>query len=352
MKMGLSLDDLAMKKPFKPGSEFQNFFNALDNVCTSNDHGYTCESFNYMEVDETFKSIMVKALNILKRSTKEENIYTKDITPKQDSCLYYKYWFYYKILSDTTGNIDITKIKNTWRKNQSSIYPFPSVPCKFHANTMEDVKILKVLYDHIFFSNRTEDKYNLIKEIHKCEFCKYLKNYIEKIFTQKTITCNNMSPYAICMEYNDHFNKIINLVELSSLACGNGEDMSHCPSYSKVEEAYRERVSLGVVREESLPRIQENDKPQDFSQNPEEKNLSVQNIIGGVSVLGISSILFLLYKYTSFGHLVRSRTRWIKDTERTPQEIDNEILLLDDSETYHINSDNPQYNIAYNTVQD
>ncbi|SBT73285.1 PIR proteine [Plasmodium ovale] len=350
--MALSLDDLAMEKPFEPSSEFQNFFNALDNVCTSNDHGYTCESFNYMEVDEPFKSIMVKMLNILKRSTIEENIYTKGITPKIESCLYYKYWFYYKILSDATGNIDIAKIKNTWRRHQGSIYPLIKKPCKFHADTLEDIKILKVLYDHIFFFNSREDTYNLIKKIQKCEFCKYLKNYLNSIFMYKAITCNTISSYAICMEYNDHFNKIINLVELSSLACGNGEDMSHCPSYSKVEEAYREKVSLGVGGEESLPRIQANDTPQDFPQNPEEKNLSVQNIIGGVSVLGISSILFLLYKYTSFGHFVRSRTRWIKDTWRTPQEIDNEILLLDDSETYHINSDNPQYNIAYNTVQD
>ncbi|SBT74651.1 PIR proteine [Plasmodium ovale] len=350
--MGLSLDDLAMKKPFEPSSEFQNFFNALDKVCTSDDRGPSCESFNYMEVDESFKFIMVKVLNILKRSTKEGNIYAKDITPKQDSCLYYKYWFYYKMLSDTIGNIDITKIKNTWRKNQDSIYPFPSIPCRFHANTMEDVKILKVLYDHIFFFNSVDNNYNFNEKIKKCEFCKHLDNYLKRVFKNGPITCASASSLAFCVEYNGNLKEIIDLNELSSLSCESDTNVLQCPPYSKSQQPHTGEMLSSAGGEESLPVIQADATPQGFPQNPEDRNLSVQNIIGGVSVLGISSILLILYKYTSFGHLVRNRTRWIKDTWRTPQEIDNEILLLDDSETYHISSDNPQYNIAYNTVQD
>ncbi|SBS95886.1 PIR Superfamily Protein [Plasmodium ovale curtisi] len=348
--MELSLDDLAMEKPFEPSSEFQNLFNALDKVCTSDDHGYTCQSFNYMEVDEPFKSIMVKMLNILKRSTVEENIYTKDITPKKESCLYYKYWFYYKILSDTTGNIDITKIKNTWKKNQDSIYPFPTIPCKFHAKSMEDVKILKVLYDHIFFSNSTEDTYNLIKRIQKCEFCKYLKNYINSIFMYKTIICNTMSPYAICMEYNDHFNKNINLSELSSLACESNEGVSHCPSYSKAEEPRREEISSGLGGDYLLSTFQEDAVSHVSCENSEGRILPVKNVIGGISVLGVPSVLFFLYKFTSFGSIMRRRTGWITKMLKNPQE-NREQLLLRDSETENINSENTQYNIAYTSIQ-
>ncbi|SBT52068.1 PIR Superfamily Protein [Plasmodium ovale wallikeri] len=320
--MGLSLDDLAMKKPFEPSSEFQNIFNALDNVCTSNDHGYTCESFNYIEVDEPFKSIMVKMLNILKRSTIEENIYTKGISPMIESCLYDKYWFYYKILSDTTGNIDIIKIKNTWRRHQGSIYPIIKKRCKFHDDTLEDIKILNVLYDHIFFSTRTEDKYNLIKEIEKCEFCNHLKNYLNPIFLNKTIT-----------------------------SCESDADVLHCPSYSKTEEPGREEISSGLGGDNLLSTLQEDAVSHVFPQNSEGSIFPVKNVIGGISVLGVSSVLFFLYKFTSFGSLINRRTGWITKMLKNPQK-NREQLLLRDSETENINSENSQYNLAYTSIQD
>ncbi|SBS91970.1 PIR Superfamily Protein [Plasmodium ovale curtisi] len=352
--MGHSLNDLAEAEIYKSNKDFVKLFKDLDNVCTARDiEGYLCESFEYMNFNEPFKSELQKIFNILKRNNADDNIYLNEIALRNHKpCVYYKYWFYHKILNHNSEEIDFVKLKEIWSTNTIAIYGiFSPKHCKFHANSMEDVKIQKVLYDHIFFSNRTEDKYNLIKKIQKCEFCKHLKNYLNRIFKYKPIACNTMSSYAICMEYNNYLTNIINLDELSSLACDNDEDVSYCPSYSKIEPHTGEMLSR-EGGEESLPVIQSDATPQGFPQNPKDRNLPVKNIIGGVSILGISSILFLLYKYTSFGHLVRSRTRWIKDKWRMSQEKDNEILLLGDSETYHINSDNPQYNISYNTVQD
>ncbi|SBT54568.1 PIR Superfamily Protein [Plasmodium ovale wallikeri] len=353
--MGHSLNDLAEAEIYKSNENFVKLFNDLDKVCTEEDYvGYPCQSFEYMNVNEPFKSELQKIFNILERHNADDNIYLNEIDlENHKSCVYYKYWFYHKILNHNSEEIDFDKLKEIWSTNTMAIYGiFSPKRCKFHANTMEDVKILKVLYDHIFFSNRTEDKYNLIKKIQKCEFCKHLDNYLKQVFKNKSITCASVSSLAFCVEYNGNLKEIIDLNEMSSLSCESDTNVLQCPSYSKFQQSHTGEILSGTGGEESLPVIQADATPQGLPQNPEERNLSVQNIIGGVSVLGISSILFLLYKYTSFGHLVRSRTRWIKDTWRTPQEIDNEILLLDDSETYHINSDNPQYNIAYNTVQD
>ncbi|SCA48161.1 PIR protein, partial [Plasmodium ovale] len=181
------------------------------------------------------------------------------------------------------------------KRKQCTINPLIKIPCKFHANTMEDVKILKVLYDHICFSNRTEDKYNLTQEIRKCEFCKHLKSYLRVIFTYKTIKCYTLSPYSACMEYNDHLSKIINLSELSSLLCENDEDVSQCLSYSKVEEPHKEEISSGVRVGELLSRMQDAG-PQGFPEIVEGSNLADKNVIGDINTLGISCSLFFLYK--------------------------------------------------------
>ncbi|SBT53897.1 PIR Superfamily Protein [Plasmodium ovale wallikeri] len=353
--MGHSLNDLAEAEIYKGNDNFVKLFNDLDKVCTEEDYvGYPCQSFEYMNVKEPFKSQLQKIFTILQRNKAHDNIYLNEVASgNHKSCVYYKYWFYHKIISHNTEKINFKELNQIWSKNTMNIYNlFLPEHCKFRAKNLEDVKILKVLYDHIFFFNSVDNNYNFNEKIKKCEFCKHLDNYLKQEFKNSLITCASASSIAFCVEYNGNLKKIIDLNELSSLSCESDTNVLQCPSYSKSQQPHTGEMLSGTGGEESLPVIQADATPQGLPQNPEERNLSVQNIIGGVSVLGISSILFLLYKYTSLGHLVRSRTTWIKDTWRTPQEIDNEILLLDDSETYHINSDNPQYNIAYNTVQD
>ncbi|SBS89660.1 PIR Superfamily Protein [Plasmodium ovale curtisi] len=316
--MGLSLNDLAEAEIYKSNDNFVRLFKDLDKVCTAeDDKDYPCQSFEYLNVKEPFKSQLQKILTILQRNKAHDNIYLNEIASgNHNSCVYFKYWFYHKIINHNTEEINFSELNQIRSKNTMDIYHlFPPEHCKFYAKILEDVKILKMLYDHIFFFNSVDNNYNFIEKIKKCEFCKHLDNYLKQVFKNRSITCASSSSLAFCVEYN-------------------GEMLSR------------------EGGEESLPVIQSDATPQGFPQNPKDRNLPIKNIIGGMSVLGVFSVLFLLYKYTSFGHLVRSRTRWIKDTWRISQEKDNEILLLDDSETYHMNSDNTQYNVAYNTVQD
>ncbi|SBT01838.1 PIR Superfamily Protein, partial [Plasmodium ovale curtisi] len=339
--MDSSLDELAKKKPFGVNSEFENYFNELDNVCTSNDNYGTCELFKNMDVDESVKLEMQQILTTLKRSISQKNIYLRDTSSlKYDSCMYYKYWFYLKLIKDNTGKINISRIKRAWQRKQNIIYPFPHEPCRFHANTMEDIKILKILYDYIFFSNSARDTYNLISDIQKCEYCKHLKNYLERTFKKFPIECAHSSSNAFCVDYNVHFKQIINLDELSSLSCENDEILSQCPLYSNTsKQASEDRTSdigEGEIKISNFP----GDNVQ-FSHNiySDGSYLENKNVIGGISVLGISFVLFFLYKFTSFRSLICRRTGWITKMWKNPYG-DKEELLLRDSATNNINSGN------------
>ncbi|SBS92203.1 PIR Superfamily Protein [Plasmodium ovale curtisi] len=221
--MSLSLDAL---DSYKKNTELQKLFNGLDNICIpGNNKIYRCESFDYKDTHETFTPYLEKNFNILKRSEKQKNIYINEINlNKYESCVYYKYWFYHKIIKHNSGNIDIKNINQIWNQNIRKIYNnIFAKRCNFRANTLEDVKILKVLYDHIFFYNYADNKYNLIKEIKKCEFCKHLKNYLGTTFVNGNISCSHFIPYVICMEYRDRLKDIIILDKLSSLSCENDE---------------------------------------------------------------------------------------------------------------------------------
>ncbi|SBS89174.1 PIR Superfamily Protein [Plasmodium ovale curtisi] len=178
------------------------------------------------------------------------------------------------------------------------IYSFISLDrCIFLAKTLDDVKIMKVLYDHVFFFNNEDNNYNYIDKIKKCEFCNNLEMYIRKTFSNKPVKCAHGSSYAICVEYNEHLNKYFNVDELSSLSCENDAKMSYCPSYSKLQEHVAHEMTPVIEKRGELMEImQDKTSAQGNPENPEGNNIADKNVIGSISVLGISCILFFLYK--------------------------------------------------------
>ncbi|SBT83518.1 PIR protein [Plasmodium ovale] len=70
--------------------------------------------------------------------------------------------------------------------------------------------------------------------------------------------------------------------------------------------------------------------------------------IGSVTTLGISFILFILYKFTSFGQFVRYR---MNKNESVWENMNEEMYQLTHTSKYEqINSGNISYNISYNSV--
>ncbi|CAI7721734.1 PIR protein [Plasmodium vivax] len=311
--MPLTLDDLAKIKVYKGNVEYEKLFHELDNACNeANDDNYC----------------------------------------GYDPCVYYKYWFYYKIINNNLETNDIKEIKNIWNVNIEGIYEIlTDKRCIFYADSLYDVKIMKVLYDHIFIFNDEKNNPNITEKIKKCELCKHLKEYLKKIFKDKPVICSHGSPYAFCMEYNKHLKGINNLKDIIDLSCENNEKLSHYTSYLNSREQVVEEKATDMgngVSQSPIP--EKNSLEITLPENAQDSNLSTNNTVICTCVVGVSSILFLLYKFTSLGSLIRRRKGGIKGVVKRYQEGNTDLLLLPNSEGTNIYFDNNQYNLAYTPV--
>ncbi|SBS91126.1 PIR Superfamily Protein [Plasmodium ovale curtisi] len=127
-----------------------------------------------------------------------------------------RYWFYQKLITDNIYTEGINEINTNWKRQMNAFSNSIRIPSKFHANTLEDVKIIKVLYDHILFPS-IRKKENVLKGIEKCEFCDYFKNNVQDFIIDNKNTCPTASPYVFCMEHNDHLKISIDLNDVLSL---------------------------------------------------------------------------------------------------------------------------------------
>ncbi|SCA60768.1 VIR protein [Plasmodium vivax] len=352
--MSLSLDDLAKIEVYKGNAKYEKLFHELDNACNEEkDDNYCKDSYQHSKINKSFIPQLRKIFYILKRTKLQNDIYIKGMNlGSYDPCLYYKYWFYYKIINSNLKTDDIEVLMYIWNENIRGIYRnIWEKWCKFYAKSLDDVKIMKLLYDHIFIFKDENNNPNLIEKIKKCEFCNHLKEYIKQIFGDKTITCSDLSPYAICMEYNNHLKEFFKLDEINNLSCEGSENDSHYPSqvnsHEQVIEEGKTNMEDGAtelqISEKNSPAITQPEKAQN-------NNLSTNNTIIGTSILGVSSFLFLLYKFTSLGSLIRRRKKGINGVMKKYQEGNTDVLLLQNSEGTNINYDNNQYNLAYTPV--
>ncbi|CAI7718357.1 PIR protein [Plasmodium vivax] len=352
--MSLSLDDLAKIEVYKGNAKYEKLFHELDNACNEeNVDNYCNDSYEYSKIKKSFIPQLRKIFYILKRTKTQKDIYIKDRNiGSHDPCLYYKYWFYYKIINSDLKTVDIKELKRIWQINIGGIYNnFWEEPCNFYADSLYDVKIMKVLYDHIFIFNDENDNSNLMEKIKKCEFCNNLKEYLKKIFGDNPIKCSDASPYAFCMEYNKHLKGVIKFEEISDLSCESNENVSHYTSYlnSQKQVTEEEKTNMKDVATELLI-TEKNTLEVTQNENEQDSDLSTNNTVICTSVVGVSSILFLLYKFTSLGSLIRRRKKGINDVVKKYQEGNKDLLLLRNSEGTNIDFSNNQYNLAYTPV--
>ncbi|CAI7721764.1 PIR protein [Plasmodium vivax] len=352
--MSLSLDQLAKIEVYKRNAKYEKLFHELDNACNEeNVDNYCNDSYEYSKIKKSFIPQLRKIFYILKRTKTQKDIYIKDRNlGSHDPCLYYKYWFYYKIINSDLETNDIKEIKKIWNVNIQEIYSsILEKWCKFYAKSLDDVKIMKLLYDHIFIFNDESSNPNLMEKIKKCVFCIHLKEYLKQIFRENPITCSHSSPYAFCMEHNNHLKEIIKLEEINNLSCESNENVSHYTSRLNSHEQVikEEKINMGEGAPELV--ISEKDPLEVIRpENAQDSDLSTKNTIIGTSVLGVSSLLFLLYKFTSLGSLIRRRKKGINGVMKKYQEGNTDVLLLQNSEGTNINYDNNQYNLAYTPV--
>ncbi|SBT36715.1 PIR Superfamily Protein [Plasmodium ovale wallikeri] len=349
--MRLTLDDLANNKPFCNNEKITELFKSLDNVCTENDASKEfCDSFQSRKPDKPYNMLLQQTSTILKRNKEKHDTYFKDIIPNDHTpCIYFKYWLYNKFINGKFEDNDIKEFYYALSENIAGIYRIWDSRCKFHATNLVDVKILKVLYDYILFPRSVDEK-NVIEEIEKCEFCEHLKSRLKSIFRNNTIACSMGSSIAFCMEHNEFFTKYFHLNKMNTLSCKYDENMldnSQCPKLCKLSSVKRSPEPVDAEKETET--MQENPKFGTDHDNLQGNNPSVYTSVAGLSVLGMCSILFYLYKFTSLGSSIQHRTKGILNKWNNLEDND---VLLNTSETENTNLENIPYNIAYIPVQD
>ncbi|SBS94839.1 PIR Superfamily Protein [Plasmodium ovale curtisi] len=349
--MSITLDELAKEEPFRNNSNAMKLFNELDKVCTTDDpHINVCVNSNRIISNKPYTELLRKIFTILKNSFHDKDIYFKgNIHPKFDLCVYYKYWFYRQVINSDLEENDFNELSLEFRRHITSIIGHIYAPCKIHTKKLKDVKIIKVLYDHILFPSSEDESHNVIKEIKKCKFCDYFKSSLEDVMEHKKITCHTISSNAFCMEHNSHLNSIINLDDVSSLSCEYDAITTHkhqnnvLPVSNNLGSEPQIASAVNVMQH---PRS-DSDTPSDNA-IPEDIILA-KSTIGGVATFGIFFTLFSLYKFTSFGSSIGRRTRWFTNIRNNTQDEERELLSLEDSGQVHINSLQDQYNLAYHS---
>lgn len=284
---------------YKVNPEFIKLFEKLDSLCISSEHDNPCDnSFEYMNVVKSFVPQLKQIFNILNISYNQGDIYIPDISLGQHKpCVYYKYWFYHKIINHKIEEIDIKELYQVWNQNTNIIYGLNPDRCKFHAKSLDDVKILKVLYDYALFFNNAEYKYNILNEIKNCQFCKFLKSYLDNTFNNRSISCTNISSDALCMEYNEFLKSFFKFNEISSLLCEYNVETSHS---NKCQQLYEKVIKHNnpVIATDDIVTRDENGPSTSTTimDNPQGNNSNKRCIIGGTAILGLSCTLFFLYK--------------------------------------------------------
>ncbi|SBS91776.1 PIR protein [Plasmodium ovale] len=350
--MSITLDELAKEEPFRNNLNALKLFNELDKVCTTNDPRLNaCVNSNRIISNKPFTELLRKIFTILKSSHVNKDIYFEGaIHPKFDLCVYYKYWFYRQIINSELGEKDVEELFTEYRKNKLTIIESLYDLCKINTKTLKDVKIIKVLYDHILFPSSEDESQNIIKEIKKCEFCNYFKSSLKDVIKNSKIICYTFSSNAFCMEHNSHLKSIIDLDDVSSLSCEYDAKTTHKHQNNVllVSDNLRSEPQIASAVNEMQYQRSDSDT-QSENAISEDNNILARSTIGGVTTFGIFFTLFSLYKFTSFGSSIRRRTRWFTNIWNNTQDEERELLSLEDSEQVHINSLQDQYNLAYHS---
>ncbi|SBT83356.1 PIR protein [Plasmodium ovale] len=290
-------------------------------------------------INPLLKIFIIKLVNNLKRiGNKDKMILLQVDNTKNQVCTYFKYWFLdYILYRDFKDNdIEILFQKLGEKKDH-----FVQSDCEFHPMKLNEIKIIKKIYDYYAFYHTYVGKNEKINEkISNSPYCENLKSGI--LYSRYYHTTCTQSPHiekSLCKEFNNYIKNHIDFEEntLSSIQCV-GEKSS---LIQDEELEYRFSADIQLPEDEdSEVRIQNNEDP-GLTGNSMSTVLSV-------SFVGTFFFLFLLYKFTPFSSFLRPQIQRMKRLWKNENQETKE-LLINNYETEDSDSENKEYNIAYHS---
>ncbi|SBS90802.1 PIR Superfamily Protein [Plasmodium ovale curtisi] len=268
--------------------------------------------------------------------------------------------------------------------------------CKIYKLNLNQIRVLKLLYDYLE-DYKGKNRSSIEKEISKRAYCSFFKETIE-LYKDKGKCKSNYSHKEFCQELEECWNNYSH-TQIPTLSCNIKESASDPPQQSTdgktLQEATsapsppgrgvgsspsddlshsvsesRERVAstscqngsvgkhcksslqrLSTIRTEASTKL--NIGEQENTENHDETEVGLQEETGNTNtivssastVLGVSALAFMLYKFTPLGSLINNRRGGINTWDINEEGYDENLLFS--PALGNTNSNNNNYNIGY-----
>ncbi|SCA59775.1 VIR protein [Plasmodium vivax] len=303
-------------------------------------------------------------------------------------CFYLKYWTYDQLISKKVTNTEYANFLDLWDMRKKQICP--TCKCEFKVRNLYNLIQLKKAYDYYLFLDAYNKTAKINDQISDKNYCKYIEDskvvyssFEYKCERDRTEYCKEFKENKLPLideKDTDSFSCKIDLTPEPQLESGSRTDDNAvqreqartddglpgpearkdnvAASPSRESEDTRERLTQDSVLP---PEMKDNIAGQDLSNRFHEGggNMLIPDLgtnsaetgspmrtIASASLVGIPSIVFLLYKFTPFRALVDPHIRKTKKMLMNPVNDNNEFQSHD----YNFNETNMdfnRYNIAY-----
>ncbi|SBT02988.1 PIR Superfamily Protein [Plasmodium ovale curtisi] len=343
-KSTYTLDKFAEQDDAFKKATLYKMYNKFLSTCTTDDEDTFerkyCSLEQYEGISNPSLLIFIsKVLTNLMKISNNKIIFFREIDfDEEQICTNFKYWFFDYILYREFNDIDIEKL---FQKLDEKKEIFFQSNCEFYTMKLDEIKIMKRIYDYYAFYRTYVGKYeNINEKISNSPYCENLKSGI--LYSRYYHTTCTQSPHidkSLCKEFNNYIKNHIDFEEntLSSIQCV-GEKSS---LIQDEELEYRFSADKPLPEDEdSEVRIQNNEDPGLTG--------SSMSTVLSVSFVGTFFVLFLLYKFTPFSSFLRPQIQRMKRLWKNENQETKE-LLINNYETEDSDSENKGYNITYHS---
>ncbi|KMZ88971.1 variable surface protein Vir21 [Plasmodium vivax Brazil I] len=207
------------KDPTLCNNDLFKFYEKFNSKCENPSDEDYCKD-NIVGVNESANDIFKKLMRNVYRLIKNSGTYYNTIDSGNYSskrCIYLKYWFYDKILTENIDESSISKLFNALSQNKENLTN-NDIKCEFHEINLNEIKDMKKLYDYFVFYDGYKFVENIIYDkIFNSVHHDYLKRAIDVHKNAESECSKQDITGGYCNEYNNYIKKHINSSLLYSL---------------------------------------------------------------------------------------------------------------------------------------
>ncbi|SBT33143.1 PIR Superfamily Protein [Plasmodium ovale wallikeri] len=318
---------------------FDTYINTQDSI-----QDYYCERITWVDkinrtkYEKICKYFVKSLIYIHNNSVAEAHDSFLDIT--EELCEYINYWLNYELRNIIRCPYNALTFYHDIKQNN---YGVPQLEkCKKNIKNFDDTTFINIEILYKLYYNL--DKYLNSFTDDKLEQCNYA-NECSKLYDEKKTQCNSNSRSFFCKElivfkdlYNISVAKEDTCPDLKKVLLSPRTDSSDLGS-QKLEESHAPLGGTFVDRGNEL---------KDYV--PSGSFSLGFNIIISISIFFfISFLLFIFYKFTSFGSLLCLRTRHKKTFFDDIYE-ERQQMQLDESENKQADMNNKEYYMLHNSI--